>query len=362
MRLDRLWLQDFRTYAQLDLELPPGLTCIIGQNGIGKTNLLESIAYAVTLESFRGAESAALVRVAEPPAPRAIVRAQGMGFDRDVLVELEIRPQGRGRVQLNRKRLTRTGDLLERWRVSVFSPDDLSLVKGSPGGRREFMDRAVVMISPAFDGVRKDLARVLKQRNALLRQNSGRLDADATMTLDVFDERLAALGERVGSARLQLLHDVTPYVQEAYATLAGAAKQVELLYDPAWMQEGLHDALTRTRSNDVRRGVSQVGPHRDDLGVVLGGLPARSHASQGEQRSLALALRLGVHLLVADQLGEPPILLLDDVFSELDNSRSNALFAALPPGQALLTSAIDLPEGAEPELTLSATPGTLTPV
>jgi len=327
MRLDRLWLQDFRTYAQLDLELPPGLTCIVGQNGIGKTNLLESIAYAVTLESFRGAESAALVRV---DSPRAIVRAQGVGFDRDILVELEIRPQGRGRVQLNRKRLTRTADLLDRWRVSVFSPDDLALVKGSPGGRREFMDRAVVMISPAFDGVRKDLARVLKQRNALLRQNSGRLDAEATMTLDVFDERLAALGERVGSARLQLLHDVTPYVQEAYATLAGAGKQVELIYDPAWMQEGLHEALTRTRSHDVRRGVSQVGPHRDDLGVGLGGLPSRSHASQGEQRSLALALRLGVHLLVADQLGEPPILLLDDVFSELDLSRSNALFAALP--------------------------------
>lgn len=359
MRLDRLWLQDFRTYESLDLELPPGLTCVIGSNGIGKTNLLESIAYAVTLESFRGAESAALVRVG---TPRAIVRAQGEGRGRDVLVELEVRPQGRGRVQLNRKRLTRTADLLERWRVSVFSPDDLALVKGSPGGRREFLDRAIVMLTPGFEAVRRDIARVLKQRNALLRSSGGRLDQDATITLDVFDERLAALGERVGSARLQLLHDASPYVQEAYQTLAGAAKDVTLTYDPAWMEEGLHEALVRTRANDVRRSMTQVGPQRDDVLIGLGGLPARTHASQGEQRSLALSLRLGVHLLVTDHLGEAPILLLDDVFSELDLVRSTALFAALPPGQALLTSAIALPEGAEPELTLSATPGTLTPV
>lgn len=359
MRIDQLWLTDYRTYASLDLEFPPGLTCVVGSNGIGKTNLLEAIAYAVTLESFRGTESAALIRVG---APRSILRARGMGFGREVLVEAEINPRGRGRVQLNRQRLTRTGDLLERWRVSVFSPDDLALVKGSPGGRRDFLDQSMVILAPGFDQVRKDLARVLKQRNALLRNAKGRLDSDGTLTLDVFDERLAALGETVGSARLQLIQDLTPFVQEAYTTLAGPGKQVLLHYNPPWMTEGLADVLARTRSDDLRRGVSQNGPHRDDLVLELGGLPTRSHASQGEQRSLALALRLGVHLLATAKLGEAPLLLLDDVFSELDTYRSTALFSALPPGQALLTTAIDLPEGAKPELTLSASPGTLTAV
>lgn len=359
MRIDRLWLTDYRTYAGLDLQFPAGLTCVVGSNGIGKTNLLEAIAYAVTLESFRGADSAALIRVG---ASQAILRAQGQAFGREVLVETEIRPQGRGRVQVNRQRLTRTADLMERWRVSVFSPDDLALVKGSPGGRRDFLDHAMVILAPGYDQVRKDLARVLKQRNALLRNAKGRLDADATITLDVFDERLAALGETVGSARLQLIHDLTPYVQDAYRTLAGEGKAVQLQYDPPWMHEGLAEVLARTRGEDLRRGMSQSGPHRDDVLVVLGDLPSRSHASQGEQRSLALALRLGVHLLATDKLGEAPLLLLDDVFSELDTYRSTALFSALPAGQALLTTAIDLPVGAKPELTLSASPGTLRPV
>jgi len=366
VQIDQLWLQDFRTYEHLELTLPPGLTCVVGRNGIGKTNLLEAVGYASTLESFRHADSAAMVRVG---APRAIVRAAGMGLRKDVLVETEIRPQARGRTQLNRKRLTRTGDLLERLKVSVFAPDDLTLIKGSPGERRVFLDEGIVLLDHRYDATRRDLGRVIKQRNALLRGAKGRLNDETRLTLDVFDERLAALGETLGAARLQLLSDLTPFVQQAYETLSApdaesAVNQnhVNLTYQPAWLDEGLHAALERTRASDVQRGVTQVGPHRDDLAVLLSGLPSRSHASQGEQRSLALALRLGIHLLATDRFGTPPILILDDVFSELDSYRSSALFAAIPPGQTLLSTAVKLPPAADPDLTLSASPGTVTPL
>lgn len=356
MQIDNLWLTDFRTYESLDLALPPGLTCIVGANGIGKTNVLEAIGYVATLESFRRADSSSMVRVG---AERGFIRAQGVGLGREALVEIELRQQGRGRVQLNRQRLTRTGELLELLRVTVFGPDDLEMVKGSPSNRREFLDTSMVSVAPRLDGLRKDIAKVLKQRNALLRQSKGRLTDELAMNLDVWNDRLAALGETLGSFRSQLVNDVTPYVQAAYEKLAGTAKQVELRYAPEWMDIGLHEALANVRTEELRRGTSLVGPHRDDLGVILGGLPSRTHASQGEQRSLALSLRLGVHLLVADRIGSAPLLLLDDIFSELDTSRSTALFSALPPGQAILTSAIELPAGATPDALFHAEPGKL---
>lgn len=358
MRIDKLWLTDFRTYPSLELDLPPGLTCIVGANGIGKTNVLEALGYVATLESFRRADASSMVRVG---AERGFIRAQGVGLGRDALVEIELRQQGRGRVQVNRQRLTRTGELLELLRVTVFGPDDLEMIKGSPSNRRDFLDVSMVSVAPRLDGLRRDIAKVLKQRNALLRQSKGRLSDELAMTLEVWNDRLAALGETLGSVRLQLINDVTPYVQDAYAKLAGESKDVELRYAPEWMETGLHEALARVRDEELRRGTSLVGPHRDDLGVILGGLPSRTHASQGEQRSLALSLRLGVHLLVAERIGTAPLLLLDDIFSELDANRSSALFSALPPGQAILTSAIDLPEGATPDALFHAQPGQLIP-
>ena len=356
MQIDQLWLRDFRTYEELDLSLPPGLTCIVGNNGIGKTNVLEALAWVATLESFRGADVGSMVRVG---APRGIVRAEGVGVRRPVLVETELRLQGRGRTQLNRQRLARTADLYEQLRVSVFAPDDLEMVKGSPSERRRFLDTSMVAVEPRLDGLRRDYAKVLKQRNALLRQTKGRLTDELAITLEVWNDRLSALGEQLGAARLQLVHDALPFVADAYATLAGESKLVELRYVAPWMESGLHDALDAARNDELRRGTSLVGPHRDDLAIDLGELPSRTHASQGEQRSLALALRLGVHLLVTDRVGAAPLLLLDDVFSELDASRSTALFAALPPGQSLLTSAIDLPSGATPDRLLRAEPGKL---
>ncbi len=363
MRVEQLWLTDFRSYAALAVSLAPGLTCIVGNNGIGKTNVLEALAYVATLESFRGADAASMIGVG---ADRAFVRAAGgsvhrnsNGEPRDLLVETELVRKGRGRVQVNRKRLTRTADLLDLARVTVFSPDDLELVKGGPAERRELMDSALVAVQPGLDGLRRDYAKILKQRNALLRGAKGRLDADAMLTLEVFNDRLAAVGERLGSARVQLLVDIAPYVSASYEHLAGSAKAVELRYRSDWLAAGLHESLISRRDEEIRRQTSLVGPHRDDMEVWLGGLPARSHASQGEQRSLALALRLGVHLLVADTVGMAPLLLLDDVFSELDAQRSAALFRALPEGQAVLTSAVELPADAEPERVYRAEPGRL---
>lgn len=359
MELRQLWLSDFRSYPSVDVEFASGLTAIVGPNGVGKTNLLEAVGYLAQLESFRKVDASTLVSVG---AQRGIVRGEGRSVvGRDLLIEAEIRQQGRGRVQVNRQKLVRGSDLLEVARVTIFAPDDLSIVKGSPGVRRDFLDRSMVNLWPRTDVTRRELARVLKQRNALLRQSRGRPDSAALTTLDVWDDRLASTGEAMGAARTQLVQDATPFVEQAYRTLSASEAQIELRYEPRWLEVGLHDALVGSRDEDLRRGVSTVGPHRDELEVRLNDMPSRTHASQGEQRSLALALRLGVHLLVTESIGTAPLLLLDDVFSELDPARSRALFDTLPAGQAILTTAAVLPDGATPDLIIDVEPGVVKP-
>lgn len=357
MRLEQLWLTDFRSYSSLEVELPDGLTCIVGLNGIGKTNLLEAMGYLVHLKSFRGADTSAMVRAG---ADQAFVRGLGRSKGRELLIEAQLTRTGRGRVQVNRQRLARTADLAAAARISVFAPDDLATVKGSPSLRRDLLDDAVVALSPRQDDTRRQLAQVLKQRNALLKQQRGRLNDESAVMLDVWDERLATAGEALGAARLSLVHDVAPFVQASYEQLSRRDDQVTLRYQAAWFDEGLDVALRNSRADDLRRGTTLVGPHRDELVISLNGLPSRSHASQGEQRTIALAMRLATHLLLTERHGEAPLLLLDDVFSELDRSRTAALFEALPPGQAVLTTAATLPEGVSPALVLEATPGTVT--
>lgn len=357
MRLERLWLTDFRSYATLDLELPDGLTCIVGLNGIGKTNLLEAMGYLVHLKSFRGADTSAMVA---SHADQAIVRGVGRSKGRELLIEAQLSRTGRGRVQVNRQRLARTSDLAAAARVSVFAPDDLATIKGSPSLRRELLDDAVVALSPRQDETRRQLAQVLRQRNALLKQQRGRLNNESAVMLDVWDERLAMAGEALGAARVSLVQDVAPFLQASYQQLSRRDDEVKLRYHAPWFDEGLDDALRRSRDEDLRRGTTLVGPHRDELVISLNGLPSRTHASQGEQRTIALAMRLATHLLLTDRHGEAPLLLLDDVFSELDHSRTAALFEALPAGQAVLTTAAALPEGVAPALVLEATPGTVT--
>ncbi len=347
MIVSRLELVDFRNYANATFDFQPGTTAVVGLNGQGKTNLAEAMAYLSTLDSFRGAPLEALIRVG---ADSAVVRATVVHDDgREVLIELELTRSGRNRVLVNRHKLGRSRDLLGVMRVTVFSPDDLAMVKEGPGGRRRFLDDVLVALALKYDALRVELDRIVKQRNMLLKQLGGRMSDEAALTLDVWDSKMAEVGGQFGHARAVLVDRLTPLVGEAYQQLADRPTKIELRYEPLWRQLGLAVALAEARADDVRRGVSTVGPHRDDLALIIDDLPARTHGSQGEQRTLALALRLGAHRLVTDKAGSAPVLVLDDVLSELDPGRCEALLRHLPPGQVVLTTAGVLPQAAHPD-------------
>lgn len=351
MRITRLWLHDFRSYHQLELDLDVGLTAIIGANGVGKTNLLEALGVLATLKSFRGSPTDSMVRRG---AETAIVRAEGVRDDRPVLIELEL-SRARTRAQVNRQRLKRGRDLLGALRISVFAPDDLALIKEGPSIRRDYLDDTLVSLDPSADALFRDVDRILKQRNALLRQCQGthpdRLDESTEATLNVWDDKFNAVGTRLAEQREALTEQLAPLVQDSYDLLAPSddRQPVDATYVRSWGDETLADAVAEARVMDLRRGVTTVGPHRDELDLRLNRLASRTEASQGEQRTLALALRLAAHRLVTDTIGEPPLLLLDDVLSELDVDRADALLANLPSGQTVITSATELPEGTNPD-------------
>ncbi|MCP5025261.1 MAG: DNA replication/repair protein RecF [Actinomycetia bacterium] len=352
MQVDRLELTDFRNYHHVELELGPGLTAVLGRNGEGKSNLIEAVSWLATQASFRGAPNDALVRAG---ADQAIIRAQARRGPRELLIEAELMAAGRNRIQVNRQRLQRARDLLGYLQVTVFSPDDLALVKGGPGERRRYVDDLLVARAAKHDLLRRDLDRILRQRNALLKQSGGRLTAEVEATLMVWNHKLVETGEDLATEREQLLAELEPGLCAAYDQLAGMPADVGVRYVAPWRTGGLAAALAEVQKDELRRGVSLVGPHRDEIELRLGELPARTHASQGEQRSLALALRLAGHRLVTEAIDAPPVLLLDDVFSELDPERADALVAHLPSGQTLLTSAQGLPPGAVPELVFDVT-------
>lgn len=352
MRLQHLWLTDFRCYRELDLEFREGVTVFRGANGEGKTSLLEAIGWAATARSFRGVADRALVRVG---AEVAIVRSALERDGNDVLIEAEIVATGRNRILVNKQTLPRRRELERSLRVTVFSPDDLNLVKGSPGRRRNFLDDLLVASAPRYSAARADFDRVLKNRNALLR--SGARTPHAAGTLDVFDEQLVRAGGELVRGRLRLAARLAPGLDETYRELAGGSdERIEATYEAEWadgsldagrvddVEDLLAGALVVRRREEVDRRTTLVGPHRDEWYLTVTGLDARTHASQGEQRTLALALRLAGHEVVADVVGERPVLLLDDVFSELDPTRAAALVAHLPPGQTLITTAGVLPE------------------
>ena len=358
MRIDRLWLDQFRAYQEVELAFAPGVNVIVGPNGAGKTSILESIGVLARWESFRGAANDVMVNAG---ATAAVVRGEAVRDDRELLIEIELPRQGRRRAQVNRQRVSKRSELGDGLVVSVFSPDDLEIVKGGPVFRRAVLDETLSSIHPRNDAVRSEFDRALRQRNALLKQLGGRLDAEAAVTLDVWDQRLGEVGDRLGTIREQLIGDLLPAVADAYDELSGISSSVGLRMPAPWREGGLEAALRENRAADVRRGLSLVGPHRDDLEITLADMPARSHASQGEQRCLALAVRLATHRHLTEVLGVAPVLLLDDVFSELDPSRSAALLRGLPVGQAVLTSAIGVPVGAVADLVISIADATVRP-
>jgi DNA replication and repair protein RecF len=358
-----LALTDFRCYSSVDLILPPGVTVVSGANGQGKTSLLEALGWAATARSFRGVPDAALVRSVTDVA---YLRVTVEEPEREQLLEAEIRATGRNRVQLNRHALARTRDLLGLLRVTVFAPDDLQLVKGGPAERRSYLDDLLVAVAPRYDAVRNDYERVLKQRNALLRQ--GARGPDGESTLVVFDQQLVRSGSELVRGRLRLAGRLLPSVRDAYARLAGDDNTIDAVYEAEWAEGSvppaaddvenlLGGALAARRTAELERGVTLVGPHRDEWRLRLNGLEARTHASQGEQRTLALGLRLAGHHVCADIIGTEPVLLLDDVFSELDPDRGEALVAQLPAGQTLITTASEVPSAVHPERRLRVKDG-----
>jgi DNA replication and repair protein RecF len=362
MAVATLWLTNFRCFEETVFEPDPeGLTVLRGGNGAGKTSVLEAIAWLATERSFRGAPRDALIRAG---TERAVLRAEALSSGRKLLVEAELPATGPARVQVNRQQVRRRSDLGDALRVSVFSPDDLRVVQGAPAHRRDYLDDALAGRHPRFDALVSEVERTLRQRAAVLRQAAGRLEAEIESTLDVWDARLAVSGEALADARVELAAALEPLVRDAYGRLAGAGADcagVELTYRRSWAGP-LHDALARSRPDDLRRQVTSLGPHRDELEVTIDGRPARTHASQGEQRSVALALRLATHCLATSEHDRAPVLLLDDVFSELDAQRAAALVEQLPPGQVLLTTAVDPPPVVTPDRVVEVAGGRLATV
>jgi DNA replication and repair protein RecF len=342
--LRRLELVNFRIFAAgTFIPEPVGTTVITGSNGTGKTSVLEAIAYLGTGRSFRGAPREAMVR---NDADRAIARAELVHDVSPTLVEAEIVPTGRSRTQINRKAARGRNDLARAVPCTIFSPEDLALISGGPALRRDLLDDTLALLDAEGARAADEVERILRQRAALLRQSNGRLGEGVATTLDVWDQRLAKSAGVLISSRERLVVDLSPLVAAAYGRLAGVGNEAAVVqrYQRSWSGE-LREALQASRTDDLRRGVNTVGPHRDDLIIDLDAREARTHASQGEQRCLALALRIGVHRLVCRRTELTPTLLLDDVFSELDPSRSRALVAELPEGQSILTTAAPLPEG-----------------
>jgi len=319
---------------------PHGLTVLRGANGSGKTSVLEAIAWLATGRSIRSGSREALVRRG---TSRAILRADTEVADRQFLIEAEIPFEKSARVQLNRQAVRRRSDLTPALQVTVFSPGDRRLVEGGPAERRGYLDDVLAERHPRLEALVNEVELVLRQRAALLRQSGGRADESVLSTIDVWDERLAKSGGELADERDALVGELQPLVDESYAHLAGRHSHVTLSYRRSWTGDLAH-ALRNARADDLRRQMTSVGPHRDELEIELQGSPARTHASQGEQRCIALALRTATHDLRRRTAAEPPVLLLDDVFSELDTYRSTALVDRLPQGQVLLTTAVDPPD------------------
>ncbi|MFJ8360618.1 DNA replication/repair protein RecF [Streptomyces sp. NPDC093984] len=351
MHVTHLSLADFRSYARVEVPLDPGVTAFVGPNGQGKTNLVEAVGYLATLGSHRVSSDAPLVRVG---AERAIIRAAVRQGERQQLIELELNPGKANRARINRSSQVRPRDVLGIVRTVLFAPEDLALVKGDPGERRRFLDELITARSPRMAGVRSDYDRVLKQRNTLLksaalaRRHGGR-SMDLS-TLDVWDQHLARVGAELLAQRLDLIAAIQPLADKAYEQLAPGGGPVALAYKPsapgeAHTREALYEQLTAAladaRKQEIERGVTLVGPHRDDLLLKLGQLPAKGYASHGESWSYALALRLASYDLLRAE-GNEPVLVLDDVFAELDSRRRERLAELVAPGeQVLVTAAVD---------------------
>ena len=374
MYVRHLTVANFRSYETAELPLEPGVTTLVGLNGQGKTNLVEAIGYLATLSSHRVATDAPLVRFG---ADQAIIRGVVVRDGRETLIELELNPGRANRARLGRSPMQRPREVLGTLRTVLFAPEDLALVKGDPSERRKFLDELLVARQPRWAGVRSDYDKVLKQRNALLksaapvlrkgsryRPRPGEEPADearesALHTLDIWNEHLAGVGSQLLYARLRLMRDLGPYLAKAYDEVSAGQSDARVSYRSSLREEVADSiaagevpeieqlrteilaALDEARPREVERGVSLVGPHRDDVVLTLGELPAKGYASHGESWSFALGLKFAAYQLLRHDLGEDPVLVLDDVFAELDSGRRERLAAMIADcEQVLITAAV----------------------
>ena len=358
MYVRRVELADFRSYERVAVDLDPGVTVLVGQNGMGKTNLIEALGYVATLDSHRVATDAPLVRAG---AASGVIRCAIVHEGRELLVELEIVPGKANRARLNRSPVRRPREILGALRMVLFAPEDLELVRGDPSARRRYLDDLLVARQPRYAGVRADYDRVIKQRNALLRtayltRKVGGNRGQDLSTLEVWDQHLAHHGAELLAGRLELASALGPHLTKAYDAVAAGRSAASIAYasplgdplvpDRAVLEQALLAALVERRVAETERGVTLVGPHRDDLTLALGDLPAKGYASHGESWSFALALRLAAYDLLRSD-GIEPILVLDDVFAELDAGRRDRLAALVADaGQLLVTCAVpeDVPD------------------
>lgn len=378
MRLRHLSLRDFRSYAEAEVDLAPGVTTFVGLNGQGKTNLVEAAGYLATLGSHRVSNDAPLVRFG---AERAFIRAAIVRDSRETVVELEIVPGRANRARVGRAAATRPRDILGTLRTVLFAPEDLALVKGDPGERRRFLDDLLVARQPRWAGARSDYDKILKQRNALLRsaqpvlKKSSRgvtltpeeaVSRESTLdTLVEWNTHLAAVGAALVYARLRLLRDLAPHVATSYDEVSASRADAQLAYvsslpediaarirsgevpEREEIEAAFASSFEQLRQREIERGVTLVGPHRDDVSLTLSDLPAKGYASHGESWSFALALRLAAFQLLRRDLGTDPVLVLDDVFAELDAGRRERLAAMVSDAeQVLITAAVaqDVPD------------------
>lgn len=348
MHLSWLDLRDFRSYEALAFEPSPGINVLVGPNGAGKTTVLEAVAYLSGLSSFRRTPDASLIRTG---ADGAVLRG---GFQKEAgetRIEVELPAAGRRRVLVNGKRPGRLADVASIAPVVAFLPDDLDLVKESAGIRRRYVDDLGSQLAPGYAAAVAEYEQTLRQRNALLRRDGPATDL---MSLEVWDERLIAAAAALWNERVRLTLRLGPTLDAAHAAVAGPGELLAVVLSPAWGSDderredgewnperaarALRDALSARRRRELEQRTTTVGPHRDDIGLVLGRRDVRTQASQGEQRSVAVAMRVASYRLLRERHGHPPVLLLDDVFSELDLARTAAVVEMLPEGQVLVTT------------------------
>ncbi|WP_323959885.1 DNA replication/repair protein RecF [Arthrobacter sp. JZ12] len=390
MYVQHLSLTDFRSYSQLDVSFEPGVTVFVGPNGVGKTNIVEAVGYLASLSSHRVSSDKPLIAF---DAERALVRGRLVRGTQATSVELEINGERANRARINRANPVRAREAAGILRTVLFAPEDLALVKGDPSNRRRFLDDLMVQLVPHHAGVRADYERVLKQRNALLKSlRGGRLTSAHEATLEVWDQHLAAVGSQLLHARMAVLTRLVPHMQKAYSELTDGSKVANAAYRSSLVSpvaddddgasapledlstlsvEELTDkflsAIASQRRRETERGISLVGPHRDEVELMLGRAFVKGYASHGETWSMALALRLGSFYLLSDDdhtPGSSPVLILDDVFAELDAYRRDRLASVVAGAeQVLVTAAVgdDVPAGLDGRH-LSVVPGGLSEV